>query len=93
MRERAEAVARELTTGNLKLEPGKSTLVRTRADVVRDWRAAQELLANGGQLELASQVDRFIQQMRPPQTDKEMLANALLEHARAPYKRPPSRQR
>ena len=93
MRDRAEAVARELKAGKLKLEPGKSTLVHTRAAVVRDWRAAQQLLVNAGQLELASQVDRFIQQMPPPKTDKEILAEALQEHARALYKRPPERHR
>lgn len=84
MRERAEAVARELSSGTLRIEPGKSTLVRTRGEVVREWKAAQELLVSAGQLELAARVDRFVQQMRFPQTDKEMLAEALLKHVREP---------
>jgi hypothetical protein len=84
MRERAEAVARELQSGHLNLESGKSTLVRTRMEVVRGWRAAQSLLINAGEFELAAQVDRFVQQMRPPQTEKEMIAEALLQHARKP---------
>jgi hypothetical protein len=89
LRERAETVARELSRGRLELEPGKSTLVRTRAEVVRGWAAARDLLVHAGQLELAAQVDRFIQQMPPPHTEKELIAEALLQHARKPLDRSP----
>lgn len=89
MRERAEAVARELQSRMLTLEPGKSTLVRTRAEVVRGWRGAQGLLIEAGELALAAQVDSFVRQMRPPQTEKEALAAMLLQHVRPPLERSP----
>jgi hypothetical protein len=89
LRDRVEAVARELRCGKIEVEPGKATLVRTRAQVVRGWTAARDLLVNAGQVELAAQVDRFVQQMPPPRTEKESLATALLQHVKRPLDRSP----
>lgn len=84
MRDRTEAVAGELRKGVLKIESGRSKLLRTRDEVVRGWRVASELLASSGQLELAGQITRFVEQMRPPHTEKELIAEALLQRVHQP---------
>ena len=82
MRERAEVVARELKTGDLRVEPGKAKLLRTHNDVRRGWLAVSDILTQEKQPELAAQVRRYADQMSPPLTDKEYMAANLLEHAR-----------
>lgn len=82
MQNRAESVAAELMKGNLRVEAGKSKLVQTRRDVERGWRAVSDILVSEGQSELAAQVERFVDQMSPPRTEKEQLAASLLERAR-----------
>jgi len=82
MRERAEAVARELRTGDLRVEPGKAKLVRTHNDVRRAWLAVSDILTQEKHAELAAQVRRYADQMPPPFTEKELLAARILEHAR-----------
>jgi Relaxase/Mobilisation nuclease domain len=84
MQRKVESVAAELVQGNLRVEAGKSKLVQTRKEVERGWRAVSEILVTEGQPELASQVERFVNQMSPPRTENEQLAVALLEHARQP---------
>ena len=44
MRERAEAVARELAQGKLLVEPGKASLVSSRSEVHRAWLAVGDIL-------------------------------------------------
>jgi Relaxase/Mobilisation nuclease domain len=83
-RERAEAVARELAKGDLRVESGKEKLVQTRKEVDRGWRAANAILQNEGHSELAADVSRFVARMPPPQTKKEQIASELLEHTREP---------
>jgi hypothetical protein len=82
MRGREEAIARELKAGGLKVEPGKSTLLATRRNLDRGWRALSEILLTQGQPDLAAQVERFIHQMPPPLTDKEHLAMSLRNSVR-----------
>lgn len=82
-RERVEAVAGELLKGGLRIEPGKVALVQTRKEVERGWRAVGEMLISEGQLELAAQVRRFVDQMPPPRTEKERVAAGLVERVRA----------
>src|SRR5271169_2717534 len=84
MQKRVESVAAELQQGKLRVEAGKSKLVRTRNEVERGWRAVSEILVREGQPELASQVERFVNQMSPPRTENEQLAVALLERTREP---------
>jgi relaxase-like protein len=83
-RARAEAVASELLKGNLRVEPGKSKLMETRKEVERGWRAMSDILLNQGQPELAAQVRRFMDQMPPPKTEKELIAATLVSRAREP---------
>lgn len=79
LRERVEAVAGELLKGGLQVEPGKIVLVQTRKEVERGWRAVGEMLVSEGQVELAAQVRRFVDQMPPPRTEKERLAAGLVQ--------------
>jgi hypothetical protein len=81
-RARIEAVAAELLKGDLRVEPGKSTLLATRKDVERGWRATSDVLLAQGHPELAAQVRQFVDQMVPPRTEKEQVAHGLLERAR-----------
>jgi Relaxase/Mobilisation nuclease domain len=83
-RSRAEAVASELTKGYLRAEQGKSRLVETRKEIERGWRTTSEILLREGYPELATQVRRFVAQMSPPRTEKEQLADALLQFKREP---------
>ena len=83
MRERAEAVAKELGKGELRIEPGRSRLTETRKAVEFGWRVTSEILLAQGQSALAAQIRRFVGQMAPPRTKNELIASALLERERA----------
>jgi hypothetical protein len=82
VRARAEAVANELLTGGAGVEPGKSALTETRRAVERGWRATMNSLQSQGRSDLAVEVRRFVERMLPPMTEKEQLANALLQASR-----------
>lgn len=83
MRERAETVVRELAKGKLQVEPGKASLVGTRAEIRRAWLAVGAILIREGQPELAAHVRRFSDEMSPPRTQKEWIATEL-ERVRTP---------
>ena len=53
-RAQAEAVAAELLKENSHVEPGKRTIVETRRQVERGWRATSDILLSQGQPELAA---------------------------------------
>jgi hypothetical protein len=82
LRDRAERVAAELRNGKLRVEPGKSEIIQTRNEVERGWRAVADHLVAQGQPELAGQVRRFVGQMLPPKTEKELMAEAILSAIR-----------
>jgi hypothetical protein len=84
MSDKVESVASDLLKGNIRVETGKSKLVQTRKEVERGWRAVTEILVREGQPDLASQVERFANQMPPVQTENEQLAVALLERTGEP---------
>ena len=76
-----EAVAAELLKGNLRpKEPGKSTLMATRREVERGWRATSDVLLAQGHPELAAEVQRFLAQMPRSATDREQIAGRLTQH-------------
>ena len=81
-RERVDGVAGELLKGNLRVEAGKAKLLETRKEVERGWRAVSEILVAEGQPELAAQVRAFAAKMSPPRTDREAIAEQLLQHVR-----------
>jgi hypothetical protein len=82
VRAQAEAVATELTA-NSHVEPGKRTLVETRRMIENGWRTVADNLAKDGHQDLARDVQRFVERMPPPRTEKELIAARLLERARA----------
>ncbi len=82
VRKRAEAVANELLTGGVRIEPGKSAMTATRRAVERGWQATMNILQAQGRSDLSAEVRRFVEQMPPPMTEKEKLANTLLRAAR-----------
>ncbi len=87
MRRREEAVAEELRTGSLKVEPGKAKLLATRRTIEQGWRAASEVLLSQGQPELAADVRRFVSEMPLAATEKEFLAMKFLNREREPRSR------
>jgi hypothetical protein len=82
-RDRTESVARELQNGNIRAEPGKAKLLQTRQDVEIGWQAVSEILEREGQPALSAEVNRFVERMLPPRTEKEKIAKQLREHVRA----------
>jgi hypothetical protein len=81
-RNRAEVVAAHLVNGHLPVEPGKSTLLATRKEIESGWRAISDLLLAQGHADLAAKVRRFMEQMPPPRTDRELVAQQLRQHIR-----------
>jgi hypothetical protein len=84
VRAQAEAVATELLKGSLRVESGKRTLVETRRQVETGWRTLTDRLADDGHQTIASDVQRFVERMAPPRTDRELVAVELLQRAREP---------
>ncbi len=82
MRERIREAAAVIGIGIGQAESGKSKLIATRTEVVNGWRALEGLLVQDGHAELARHVNRFIPQMPQPLTEKEQLAQRMLEHSR-----------
>jgi DNA-binding transcriptional MerR regulator len=79
MRERTEAVARDLSKAGRQVELGKAKLVETRDNIRRAWWNVSEILVRDQQAHLAVQVRRFAEHMPPPMTEREYLAGKLLE--------------
>lgn len=93
-RVRAEAIVREHRHGHIGPDPGKSKLIQTRQAVERGWRAAARMLLAEGHDDLAVDVQRFLDHMPPPRTEKEQLAAELLARSRdARLRDPPAQTR
>lgn len=84
MRDRAEAVARDLSRGAVRMEPGKAKLMDTRDNVRRAWGTVSEILIRDKRPDLAAHVRRFAEQMPPPMSEREWLADRLTSLARDP---------
>ena len=76
-RGRMDAVARELSAGKLHVEPAKSQLMQTRTAMENGWLAVGDLLLAQGHRQLAAHVQRFVDQLPSPRTEKEWLAHQL----------------
>lgn len=87
MRERAESLARELSRGDLRVEPAKAKLVETRRDIRRAWQAVGDILVREGHRDLATQAREFARHMTPPVTEREWWASKLVERIRSPAAR------
>lgn len=78
VRSQAEAIAAELFTRNIRVEPGKQTLLETRRAVERGWTSVARLLIKDGSPALAADVTRFLARMDPPRTEREVRRMDLL---------------
>jgi hypothetical protein len=85
-RGRAEAVARELRTGELKTGPGKDRLLATRRMVVRGWSEVANDLVLQNQMELALAVRRFVARIPAVQTEEEWIRDRLLEQSKVRHR-------
>jgi hypothetical protein len=93
MVQRTKKVAEELLSGGLRIEFGKSKMMKTRDSVTQGWQVIGELLAKAGESKLAASAGQFAHEMPLPATEKEQIAAALMEHTRHPQmkERPPIR--
>jgi hypothetical protein len=80
-RARVESIASDLG-GNLRAEPCKQELMRSRREVERGWLSMSEILAGEGSHQLAKEVRQFLQQMPAAQTEREWLAAKLVDGMR-----------
>ncbi len=85
MRERAEAVARELAQGKLRIEPAKASMLARQKEVERAWLEIGEILIRERQPELAALTKQFLREMQPPLTEKERTAELLISKTRDLY--------
>ena len=81
-RAQVEAVAAELSKGNLRIESGKARLLETRREVEQGWWAVSEILAAEGRKELAERTTQFVEHFPPPITEREWIAKMLRARAR-----------
>jgi hypothetical protein len=87
MQDRVETVARELAAGGLRAENGKAKMVKTRHEVRRAWLDVSDILVREGHSDLSAEVRKLGEGMRPPVTEREWLAAALVERAREGHNR------
>jgi type IV secretion system T-DNA border endonuclease VirD2 len=78
----SEAVAAEVSKGNVRADIGKRKLAETRRHVESGWRNLAINLAEDGHQDLARDVQRFVDRMPPPRTERELVTDELLERAR-----------
>lgn len=77
LRAQAEAVASKLLKGDIRVDPGKRTLVKTREQVLRGWSRLARALEHRGEHGLAGDVRELVAGMPPPRTDREQVAEEL----------------
>ena len=81
-RAQVEEVRRELLRGKVTAARCKGALIETREDVERGWWGVSQILAAQGQQDLAAEVTRYVGQMPPPMSDRELIAEALRKQFR-----------
>ena len=82
IRDRAERIASELRHGAGSFSNGRAKLRDTRHAVKLAWQNMSDLLRRQGLSGLADDVVLFVAQMKPPRTDQETIAAALLRQPR-----------
>lgn len=70
---------------------GKAKLLETREAVRHGWMAVSDLLRDDGRVELAVRVKRFVEQMPPPRTERELRMHAVARDRHPPDRTPPVR--
>ena len=85
MRERIQSAHSDVLRGDIRVDPGKTKLLDTRAQVERGWRAVSDLLQYQGKSDLAGEVRQFVDRMPPPHTEREGILEQLQNHRRSEY--------
>lgn len=85
---RAQDVGNEIRRGRLTRESGKSTLLSTRAVVIREWERTAKHLDTAGERLLAGDVRSFLRTLPPPRTDREWVAAGILAEIARRERRP-----
>jgi Relaxase/Mobilisation nuclease domain len=83
MRVLVDSVVRDVLNGKETPEPGRARLLATRRAVEHGWRAASELLNAQGYPDLALEVRRFVAQLPPVKTERELISEHLRKRIRA----------
>ncbi|MFO1505304.1 MAG: relaxase/mobilization nuclease domain-containing protein [Steroidobacteraceae bacterium] len=79
VRAKAEGVMRELAaSGSVRPEPGRRTLLETRATVHQGWQSVAQKLALQGDCSLATAAAHFAGDLGRPLTDRERIARELM---------------
>src|SRR5690606_1310720 len=81
--ELVRSVASELRSGRVNPGDGKEKLLRTRRDVERGWASVSDLLKLDGDLDLASRVRQFVNEMPRAYVDREWIAVDILRRLRS----------
>ncbi len=84
VRAKVEAVAAEIINGNNPVELGKRTLMETRHQVESGWRDIAANLANDRHPDLARDVQRFVERLPRPQSERELVASELRNRVHEP---------
>jgi hypothetical protein len=77
MRAQAEVVASELLKGDIRVDPGKRTLVETRKQVIRGWLQMASAFDRARHRGLAEEIRRFIDHIPPPWTEREQVIHGI----------------
>jgi hypothetical protein len=86
LRERFDAVKRELIATRTISDPARARLLETRKAIVDAWNTVASRLDAQGDVQLGDQVRYFARHLPPVLTDRERLAVEMIQRARA--KRP-----
>jgi hypothetical protein len=78
-----ESVARDVLNGKETPDPGRARLLATRKAVEEGWLAASELLKVQGYPDLAVEVRRFVAQLAPVKTERELISEDLRKRIRS----------
>jgi hypothetical protein len=81
MRHRTAIALANIQESRRPPEPSKAGLVQTRRAVEQGWRAVIAHLAAQGDRDLSTQVSRFLEAMRPVRTERELMAERLVDLA------------
>jgi Relaxase/Mobilisation nuclease domain len=81
LRAQAGAVAEELLKRKASLQSAKRKLLETRRAVKNGWQSLANNLAKHDRQDIARDIQRFVDQMSPPETERELVSHELLERA------------
>lgn len=71
VRERLESATRDRLAGVMRPQSDKEAIRKRRANMVNSWRSVAELLKRAGERELAVNVEKFVDDMNAPKTERE----------------------